>query len=156
MGCLEIMVKLSMALNKKIWFYLMTALSFLGINLASYLLYNFYNPKPALFCDINDKVNCQAVISGSLATFARVPVALVGLIGYAVILFSSLTERKKLALFMSSFGMIFCLRLTILEIFFIKVICPVCLACQTVMFFLFAISLFLNLKKNGGGLDFIH
>ena len=142
------MIKLFMA-SKKIWFYLMAALSFLGIILASYLLYNFYNPKPALFCDINDKVNCQAVISGSLATFAGVPVALVGLIGYAVILFSSLTQRHKLALFMSSFGMIFCLRLTILEIFFIKVVCPVCLACQTVTFFLFIISLFLSLKKMG-------
>jgi uncharacterized membrane protein len=138
--------------KNKFWFSLMAVLSSVGIILASYLLYNFYNSKPALFCDINDKVNCQAVISGSLATFAGIPVALVGLVGYAVILFSSLTQRKKLALFMTSFGMIFCLRLTILEIFFIKVICPICLACQTIMLVLFIVSLSMNLnfkdKKN--------
>lgn len=144
-------IKLLMSNNKKPWFILMVFLSVFGIILASYLLYNFYNAKPALFCNINDKVNCQAVISGSLATFAGVPVALVGLVGYALILFASLTQRKRLALFTSSFGMIFCLRLTILEIFFIKVICPVCLVCQITMLFIFGISLFLNLQKNRAG-----
>lgn len=129
-----------MVLERKAWFYLITLLSLVGIILASYLLYNFYNPKPVLFCDINDKVNCQAVISGSLSTFAGVPVSLVGLIGYGVILFAGLTKRAKLAFGASIFGMIFCLRLTILEIFFIKVICPVCLACQIVMLLLFLIS----------------
>lgn len=122
-------------------------LSIVGVILASYLLYSFYHPKPNLICDINDKVNCQAVTSGSLATFANVPVSLVGLIGYAMILFSALTKRKKLMLGMSIFGMLFCLRLTILEVFFIKILCPVCIACQTVMLLLFVISVVLNIKK---------
>jgi len=125
-------------------------LSIVGVILASYLLYSFYNPKPNLICDINDRINCQAVTSGSLATFASVPVSLVGLIGYAVILFSALTKRKKLMLGMSAFGMLFCLRLTILEVFFVKILCPVCIACQTVMLLIFVISIVLNLKRKSG------
>lgn len=119
-------------------------LALVGVILASYLLYSYYHPKPVLFCDINSKVNCQAVTSGSLATFASVPVALVGLVGYGVILFASLTKKRRLALGMSAFGMVFCLRLTILELFFVKVICPVCIACQTVMLILFALFVYLN------------
>lgn len=121
--------------------------SLVGVALATYLLYSFYNPKPSLFCDINDKVNCQAVVTGSLATFAGTPVSLVGLIGYAFLLFAGLTYKVKLAFAVSVFGMIFCLRLTILELFFIKVICPICMACQIIMFFIFIISAFLLSRR---------
>lgn len=134
--------------KRKLLFLVISFLSVIGLILASYLLYNFYNQKPALLCDINDKVNCQAVISGSLATFAGIPVALVGLVGYAFLLFAGLTYRRRLAFGVSVFGMIFCLRLTILEVFFIKVICPVCLACQIIMALIFLISSFLLLKRN--------
>ena len=134
--------------KQKLLFLAISFLSVVGLILASYLLYNFYNQKPALFCDISDKVNCQAVISGSLATFAGVPVAIVGLVGYAFILFAGLTYRRRLAFWVSVFGMIFCLRLTILEIFFIKVICPICIACQIIMALIFLISSFLLLKRN--------
>ncbi len=135
--------------NSKIWFLIISLLSLIGIVLATYLLYSFYNPKPALFCDINDKVNCQAVVTGSLATFAGIPVSLVGLIGYAFLLFAGLTYRKKLAFAVSAFGMIFCLRLTVLEIFFIKVICPICITCQIVMLLIFIISSFLVFGRRG-------
>jgi len=133
--------------GNKLQFFAISAFSLVGIFLAAYLLYSFYNPKPSLFCDINDRVNCQAVVTGSLATFAGVPVSLVGLVGYAFLLFAGLTYRRKLAFAVSAFGMIFCLRLTILEIFFIKVVCPVCIACQIIMLFIFIISSFLVLGK---------
>lgn len=133
--------------ENKTWFLVISVFSLVGVALATYLLYSFYNPKPSLFCDINDKVNCQAVVTGSLATFAGTPVSLVGLIGYAFLLFAGLTYKVKLAFAVSVFGMIFCLRLTILELFFIKVICPICMACQIIMFFIFIISAFLLFRR---------
>lgn len=133
--------------ENKTWFLVISVFSLVGVALATYLLYSFYNPKPSLFCDINDKVNCQAVVTGSLATFAGTPVSLVGLIGYAFLLFAGLTYKVKLAFAVSVFGMIFCLRLTILELFFIKVICPICMACQIIMFFIFIISAFLLFRS---------
>lgn len=133
--------------ENKTWFLVISVFSLVGVALATYLLYSFYNPKPSLFCDINDKVNCQAVVTGSLATFAGTPVSLVGLIGYAFLLFAGLTYKVKLAFAVSVFGMIFCLRLTILELFFIKVICPICMACQIIMFFIFIISAFLLSRR---------
>ena len=130
----------------KIW-QAVIVLSLIGIVLASYLFYNYLAPSPLTLCDINATVNCDAVTKGPLAEFMGVPVSLVGLIGYAFILISGILKNKKLLLFMSTFGMLFCLRLTYLEIFSLKVFCPVCGACQLVMLTLFIIGLKLYRTK---------
>lgn len=119
-------------------------LAALGLILASYLFYSYLAPVPLGLCNLSAAVNCDAVTKGPLAEFLGVPVSLVGLIGYITILYASLMQFKKLHLFMTGFGMVFCLRLTYLEIFAEKVFCPVCGACQIVMLALFIISVKLN------------
>ena len=120
---------------------LSVALSLLGIILAGYLFYSYLAPIPPGLCNISATINCDAVIKGSLATLFGIPVSLVGLIGYIFILYSALLKLPKLHLFMTSFGLLFCLRLTFLEILVEKVYCPVCLACQLIMLILFILSL---------------
>jgi uncharacterized membrane protein len=121
-----------------------TILSIIGLVLASYLFYSYLAPTPPGLCNITATINCHAVTKGPLAEFLGIPVSLVGLIGYALILYASLMKFKKLHLAMTTFGMVFCLRLTYLEIFVEKVFCPVCGACQLVMLILFILSLKLN------------
>jgi uncharacterized membrane protein len=134
-------------MSDKNFYKLSIALAVLGIAMASYLFYN-YLTKPAVeVCTISERVNCDAVTKGPLATLFGVPVSLVGFVGYvAVLLFAGL-KNKKAVLGTSAFGMLFCLRLTILELFSIKVICPVCLACQLDMLLLFALSILANFAK---------
>lgn len=129
--------------KENIWKALI-GLSILGIFLATYLFYNFLT-KPAIeSCYINSVVNCDAVTKGPLSTLFGIPVSLIGLTGYIVILFSSFIKNKKLVLAMSTFGMVFCLYITIQEVFLLKVICPVCLLCQIDMLAVFLLSLKLN------------
>jgi len=129
--------------REKIWKWLIV-LSITGILLATYLFYN-YLTKPAVeVCYFNVRINCDAVTKGSLATIFGIPVSLIGLVGYIVILFSSIIKNKKLLLFMSTFGMFFCLYITYQEIFVLNVICPVCLACQLVMIAVFILAVILN------------
>ena len=116
-------------------------LCLIGILLASYLFYNYLFPGHAGLCYVNSQVNCQAVTQGTLSTFVGIPISLVGLVGYIIILYAALIKSKKLYLFMSAFGTVFCLRITILELLVVKIICPVCLACQLDMLILFIISL---------------
>ncbi len=128
-------------------------LSVIGIFLASYLFYNYlaYNVfsfKPLEVCYINSTINCDASTRGTISTFVGIPVALYGLVGYFVILFSALTKRKKLSLAMTAFGFFFCLRISILELFVIHVICPVCVGCQIIMLLVFLLSLYLNYSKS--------
>lgn len=129
-------------------FKTVSVLSSTGIILAIYLLFNFISTSPFDVCSINATINCDAVTKGSLATIFGIPVSLIGLIGYILILYSSIKKHHRLMLFMTAFGMVFCLRLTILEIFVEKVFCPVCALCQIIMAIVFILSLVLFRKKN--------
>lgn len=122
-------------------------LSILGILLAIYLFYNFLTKPIVESCYINAQINCDAVTKGSLATLFGIPVSLVGLVGYVVILLASIFKKKKTALFMVTFGMLFCLFITYQDLFRVKVICPVCLTCQLVMLTVFLLAIYLNLNN---------
>lgn len=136
-------------MKPKVIYSLSKWLSVFGIVLASYLLIQYYNliPGSEVACNLNSTFNCNAMITGSLATLFGVPVAWVGLIGYVVILVSAIIKNKKLFLIMSLFGTLFCLRITILELFFVQIICPVCLLCQLVMIILSVLAIFVNYPK---------
>jgi uncharacterized membrane protein len=134
-----------MLANNYLWKALII-LSSLGILLAIYLFYNFLTKPLVESCYFNSFINCDAVTKGSLSTLFGIPVSLVGLIGYVVILLSSILKKKLLVLGMSTFGMVFCLFITYQEIFRLKVICPVCLTCQLVMLVVFLLAIYLNVN----------
>ena len=131
--------------NQKIW-TIITILATIGIGLAVYLFYSYLVPNPPQFCTINATINCEAVTKGPLAEWYGVPVSLVGLIGYVIILGSALSKKLNLALGMTTFGMLFCLRLTYLEIFSEKVLCPVCLTCQIIMLTIFLLLIWMKTR----------
>ena len=122
-------------------------LSLVGVCLAIYLFYNFLTKPAVESCYLNSTINCDAVTKGSLSTLFGIPVSLVGLLGYIAIFFSALFKLKKLLLGVTTFGMIFCLYLTSQEVFVLKVICPVCITCQIVMFFVFLCGLTLHFGR---------
>jgi len=132
--------------NKNTIWKALIILSSLGILLAVYLFYNFLTKPLVESCYFNSHINCDAVTKGSLSTLFGIPVPLVGLVGYIVILISSIFKQKLLVLAMSTFGMVFCLFITYQEIFILKVICPVCLTCQLVMFTVFLLAIYLNIN----------
>ena len=125
-----------------------TVLSVIGILLAIYLLYGFIVRPDFQPCNISETINCDAVTKGEVSTFAGIPVPLIGLMGYILILYSALSKNKNLMFGMSLFGTLFCLRITFIEVFQIKVICPVCLACQIVMISILYLSLVLVFRKS--------
>lgn len=122
-------------------------LATIGIGLAIYLFYSYLSPQPPTLCEINATINCEAVTKGPLAEWFGIPVSLVGLVGYVVILYAAISKKLNLFLAMVTFGMLFCLRLTFLEIFVEEVLCPVCLLCQLIMATLFGMGLHQKYKK---------
>ena len=136
-------------MKHKTIYSIIIALSILGIGLASYLLYLYYTPPHESLCYINSYINCDASTKGSLANTLGIPTGLYGLLGYLFILIAALKYSKKAVLGLAVFGTLFCLRITFLEIFVIKEICPVCLVCQISMILIFLLALFLfkNEKK---------
>lgn len=122
-------------------------LSIIGIGLVLYLLYQYYSPPHDSLCYINSTINCDASTKGELANTLGIPTGFYGLIGYIIILIASLKEWKRVIFGVATFGMLFCLRITFLELFVIKSICPICIACQIIMFIIFILSIWLLKTK---------
>ncbi len=135
-------------MKEKRLFFIVKALSLVGILLALFLLWEqFFRPafQP---CYVNSIINCNAIISGEGAKTLGIPTPLYGLIGYIVIFFSAVFQKKKLLLGMATFGLLFCLWIAYREIFQLHVICPVCILCQLIMITVFSLGIVLNTAHN--------
>lgn len=116
-------------------------LSFIGILLSVYLLWQqFFRPafQP---CYVNSYINCDAVISGPVANTFGIPTPLYGLIGYILITAAAYLHKKKLLVGTATFGLIFCLSIAYIELVQLKVICPVCISCQIIMIAVFVLGI---------------
>lgn len=122
-------------------------LSIFGIGLAIYLLWEQFFHPAFVPCNVNSLINCNAIISGPVATTFGIPTPLIGLVGYLVALYASIFKKKKLLLGVAIFGLTFCLWIAYKELFLLHVICPVCILCQLDMLSVFAIALFLQKRK---------
>lgn len=129
-------------------FYLyIKILSFVGILLAVYLLWQQMFRPSFQPCNINATINCEAVVSGPVAKTLGIPTPLYGLIGYTVIFIASFFKMRKLILGMAAFGLSFCLYIAYRELFQLHVVCPICIACQIIMITVFTLGVLLNFRK---------
>lgn len=121
-------------------------LSFIGILLSTYLLWQqFFRPEFQP-CYVNSFINCDAVISGPVAKTLGIPTPIYGFIGYIVMMIAALAHKKKILLGTATFGLIFCLYIAYRELIQLRVICPVCIGCQLIMISVFILSVILYKK----------
>jgi len=123
-------------------------LATLGIILAVYLLWQQYFRPAFQPCYINSLINCDAVISGPVAKTFGISTPLYGLIGYIVIFIAAALKKNKLLFAMTSFGLVFCLSIGYIELFQLKVICPICITCQLIMLTIFILAIVVNRPVN--------
>ncbi len=134
------------------WLYrTMVALAVIGLLVATYMTVYKWTNNNAMCLGSGD---CGAVNASKYSEVNGVPVALIGVLGYAAILGVLTLEGRKwpLANFLDEnatllvfglalTGFLFTLWLIYAEIFLIKALCPFCLASQTVMTILFILSI---------------
>ncbi len=116
------------------------ALCLAGVLVASLALGEHYNTQPSA-CSINDVWDCGIVNHSPYAVFHGVPVAIVGIMGYALLAvlagrFPWITAAGALV------GMIFALRLTWIEWKVVQVWCIYCVSSQIVITMVLALSCF--------------
>ena len=109
------------------------ALAAVGVALSSFSLYHHFSKSQTSFCDLGQTFNCDLVNRSSYSTVFGIPVALVGILGYACILAFSTVYRQKaetpfLLAAVSIAGLLFALRLTYFEAFVLRAWCIVCLS----------------------------
>lgn len=129
-------------------FLTIAILAVLGIAVSSVSLAQHYGTSKTSFCDFGESFNCDIVNRSEYSTIAGVPVAMIGMLGYALLLaFATLYRRKAetpgILLLMSSVGLAFALYLTYVEKFILGVWCILCLSSLALIFFITLLTLLL-------------
>jgi len=114
----------------------MTAIALLavaGVAVSSVSLYEHFATSKTSFCDFSESFNCDVVNRSAYSTVLGVPVALIGIVGYLLILalatiYRNQAETPVLLLIASAGGLGFALYLTYVEKFVLGVWCVLCLA----------------------------
>lgn len=126
-------------------------LALAGTALAGYLTVDHYGGTSGAWCSINEVVDCERVSASVYAVVLGVPVAAVGLAGFAALfgiayatMFHArpgLVVRARSATFgLALAGTLFAGYLTYIEIFVIAAICPLCVAAFGVVLAILAVS----------------
>ena len=108
-------------------------LALIGLGVAAYLTYVHYEGIESV-CGLGG--DCEKVQTSEWADLAGVPVALLGLIGYATILATLFVEREEALVagaLVALVGFGFSAYLTYRELFSIDAICPWCVASAVIM-----------------------
>jgi uncharacterized membrane protein len=125
----------------------MIVLATLGLGVASYLTYTHYT-NTVVLCSLSH--GCETVQHSIYADLAGVPVALIGLIGYVLILGSLLapsSETTRLAtMTFTVIGFGFSAYLTYREIFSIEAICQWCVSSAIFMTLLVCLAIWRFLR----------
>ena len=119
---------------------LISILSALGLIVSLYLAYIHFTEGQAAFCAAGS--DCDTVRQSGFSMFMGIPVAAIGVAGYAVIFITSLLNIKKrnkwLILYILALtGFIFSAYLTYLELFVINAICMYCIFSAVLMTVIF-------------------
>ena len=113
---------------------LLAALAVAGLGISAYLLYNHLGGTPPACVGGSD--GCATVQASRYSEVAGVPVALLGLLGYAAMLLAALVRDARgavLGVFLAMVGALYSLYLTYLELFVIRAICQWCVASAVVV-----------------------
>ena len=118
------------------WGRILSAIALLavaGAAVSSVSLYHHYNTSPSSFCDFGATFNCDMVNRSIYSAVFGIPVALIGILGYGVLLVLAALYRAKIEvslmlLVVSLAGLGFALYLTYIEAFVLVVWCILCLS----------------------------
>jgi len=110
-----------------------------GVSVSSVSLYHHFSKSKTSFCDINESFNCDLVNRSIYSTVLGVPVALIGILGYLLILGLATVYRDKaetpvMLLIVSAAGLGFALYLTYVEAHVLGVWCVLCLTSLALIF----------------------
>jgi len=121
-------------------------LALAGILVSSFSLYHHFSKSKTSFCDIGQSFDCDLVNRSPYSTFHGVPVALLGILGYLLILSLATVYREKaetpfILAGVAVAGCGFALYLTYIEAFVLRTWCILCLSSLAVIVIATVLSL---------------
>jgi vitamin-K-epoxide reductase (warfarin-sensitive) len=132
-------------------FVAIAVLALAGIAISSVSLYHHYDRSESSFCNISETLNCDIVNRSIYSELFGIPVALIGMAGYAS-LFGSATiyrarpDTPKFLAGASLIGLAFALYLTYIEGFVLAAWCILCLTSLVLIFAIAVLSVMLLIQ----------
>ena len=129
-------------------FHAIAILALAGVVVSSVSLHHHYGTEQTNYCDFGTSFNCDIVNRSTYSTLLGVPDALIGILGYGVLLFLATLYRAKAEtpfrlLVASTAGLGFALYLTYIEKFVLATWCILCLSSLTLIVLITVLSSFL-------------
>jgi vitamin-K-epoxide reductase (warfarin-sensitive) len=126
-------------------FWAIALLALAGMVVSSVSLHHHYGTSPTSYCDFGANFNCDIVNRSIYSTVFGIPDALIGILGYAVLLALATLYRTKaetpiMLLIASVAGLGFALYLTYIEAFVLATWCILCLSSLTLIFAITVLS----------------
>jgi uncharacterized membrane protein len=138
--------------RNQLWFVVIAVLSFAGIVLSAVSLQRHYAKSASEFCDFSQKFNCDIVNRSEYSEVQGIPVAAIGVLGYAALFFLSTfwnsratTPNRLGAASMAGLG--FALYLTYAEAYELKTWCILCVASQVMIFLITVLATIVKVRS---------
>ncbi|HEY1679467.1 MAG TPA: vitamin K epoxide reductase family protein [Candidatus Sulfotelmatobacter sp.] len=138
--------------KNKILYAAVAVLSLAGIVDSAIALQRHYARSATQFCDIGQQFSCDIVNRSEYSTIEGIPVAAIGIIGYAALFvfaafFGARPETPNRLLIASTAGLIFALYLTYIEGHEFATWCVLCLISQALIFLICVLAAFIKLRS---------
>ena len=135
--------------TSRILFLAIAVLSLAGAIVSSVSLERHYAKSATSFCDLSEKFNCDIVNRSEQSEVMGIPVAAIGVVGYAMLFIFSTFYRSRAEtpfrlLIAATAGLIFALYLTYVEAY---VLMTWCVLCMTSLAMIFLISVLAGLVR---------
>jgi len=136
----------------RVIFGLIAALSLAGVIVSAISLQRHYAKSATQFCDINQNFNCDIVNRSEYSSIVGIPVAGIGVAGYAALFVFSTwwkmrPETPNRLLGTAIAGLAFALYLTYVEAYVLTAWCILCLISQFLIFLISILAIFIKVRS---------
>jgi vitamin-K-epoxide reductase (warfarin-sensitive) len=140
------------AARNGVLFAAIAILSLAGVVDSAIALQRHYAKSATQFCDISQQFSCDIVNRSEYSTIQGIPVAAIGVLGYAAIFLLATFWKARLEtpnrlLIASVAGFVFALYLTYIEAHELMTWCILCLLSQGIIFLICALAVAIKLRS---------
>ena len=137
--------------TSRILFLAIAVLSLAGAIVSSVSLERHYAKSATSFCDLSEKFNCDIVNRSEQSEVMGIPVAAIGVVGYAMLFIFSTFYRSRAEtpfrlLIAATAGLIFALYLTYVEAYVLMTWCVLCLTSLAMIFLISVLAGLVRLR----------
>jgi len=135
----------------RVLFGVIAILSLAGVMVSAVSLHRHYAKSDTAFCDFNRKFSCDVVNRSEQSSIVGIPVAGIGVAGYAVLFVLSTFWRARAdtpnrLLGTAIGGLVFALYLTYVEAYVLETWCILCLSSLTMIFLISLLATVVRLR----------